>query len=162
MSIIVVVVGIGVAWVFLNAPQAAVTCAPALELQLVEHFKMDVFVCGMIGAIFAVAPYYTMLRYQVFFPGLDIKRFAAATIAGVTFALSLTIIDYRSGSQCLQKALGPNSSIVAEIPSIDPTLFGHVVSNVWLAIFLDHLLYALFLIALVKGLRWVSLRGRLI
>lgn len=65
---------------FLNAPEVSVTCAPALELQLVERFKIDVVILGIIGAVFAAALYYLMLRYQVFFPGFDVKRFAVATI----------------------------------------------------------------------------------
>jgi len=144
---------------FFNAPQVSVTCAPALELQLVERFKMDVVVLGIRGALFAASLYYLMLRYQVFFPGLDVIRFAVATASGVAFALSLTIADARSGPRCLQKALSSDSAIGAEIPSIRPTLFGPVVANVWLAIFLDQLIFALFLIAVVRFSRQVSLRG---
>lgn len=142
-----------------NAPQVTVTCTPALQLELVERFKIDVVVLGIIGAVFAAALYYGMLRYQVFFPGLDVKRFAVATAAGIAFALSLTITDARTGPRCLQKALSSDSAIGAEIPSIRPTLFGHVVANVWLAIFLDQLIFALVLITVVWVSRQVLLRG---
>jgi hypothetical protein len=146
---------------FFNAPEVSVTCAPALELQLVERFKIDVVILGIIGAIFAAVLYHLMLRYQVFFPGFDATRFAVATIAGIAFAFLLTITDARTGSLCLQKALGADSALGPEVPSIRPTWFGHVVANVWLAVVLDQLMYVLLLIAVVRVVRQVSWKGSL-
>lgn len=155
--IVVFVVIVGVMWVYITSPPAPEECPPSKQEELVIGFKGDAVVLGLLGAIAAAALYSFMLRYQIFFPGTDLKRFFSAAAAGMILAFVLIIMDSLYGPTCLKKALGAESSIPEELARIR-SLAGLFVGNVWLAIGIDQLLFAIVSTGLVRALREARLR----
>lgn len=155
--IVVAMLTVGLAWVYVYSPQAPETCSPFREEVLAIGFKGDAIVFGLLGAIVAAVLYAFMLRYQIFFPGSDARRFFGATVGSTLLALLLTLIDSLRGPECLKKALGPGSAIPESLSPIR-SFAGLFVGNVWLAIALDQLLLAFVFAAAVRLYRETSLR----
>lgn len=155
--IVVVVVIVGLTWVYVASPPAPEECPPSKQEELVIGFKGDAVVFGLLGAIAAVVLYSFMLRYQIFFPGTDAKRFFSAAVTGMLLAFVVTIVDSLYGPTCLKKALGAESSIPEELARVR-SLAGLFVGNVWLAIGIDQLLLAIASTGLVRALREARLR----
>jgi len=133
------------------------TCADTTQEILAIGFKGDAVVFGLLGAIAAAFLYYFMLRYQVFFPGTDAKRFFSAAVVFMAVAFMLTLIDSLSGPACLRRAIGAGSA-VAEQLSATRSLAGLFVGNMWIAIAVDQLLLALAGVGVVRMCRELMLR----
>ncbi|MBI4303852.1 MAG: hypothetical protein HY665_05895 [Chloroflexi bacterium] len=153
--LLIVLIG-GVAYMYSYPAPASETCVDTTQEILAIGFKGDAVVFGLLGAVAAAILYHFMLRYQIFFPGSDAKRFISAAVAFMAVAFVLTVIDSLSGPACLRRAIGAGSA-VAEQLAPTKSLTGPFVQNMWVAIVLDQLLLALAGVGVVRVYKGWSL-----
>ncbi len=154
--LLIVLIG-GVAYMYSYSAPSSETCADTTQEILAIGFKGDAVVFGLLGAIAAAFLYYFMLRYQVFFPGSDAKRFFSAAVAFMAVAFMLTLVDSLSGPACLRRAIGAGSAVAEQLASTK-SLAGLFVGNMWVAIAIDQLLLALAAVGVVRACREFILR----
>lgn len=150
---------IGLAYIFFlstgTMSAAPRSCPPAVQSEVVFHFKMDVWVLALIGGIGAGLLYYTFLRRQVFF-GSDYLRFGSSAVGGLVLGFLLVGIDIASSSDCLRTAIGPETQIE---PAPILSIFGQIFNWVYLAIALDMVLIMILVVQLTRLARRLYLGG---
>ncbi len=138
-----------------TASTAAATCPQADQSRAVSRFVVDVWLLAGIAGAWAGFVYWAFLRVQAFF-GHNLGRLGVSIGVGIVVSLLLIWTDYRSSSDCLRTAIGPNTQI-------DPTeafIIGRIANWVSLAVVVEVVPILAVMVLLTLLLRWRWLERR--